>query len=250
MYPVLLEFGPFTLYTYGVMLVVAFLVSVWRMRVAARRLPAEFRVISAGQLLDFASTALLGGLLGGRLFYIVLYWEFFANAPWELVAIWHGGLVWYGGFLGGIAAAWLYTRITRLDFVRVCDQVIPFVALGHAIGRIGCFLNGCCYGHPTNAWCGILFPGHHTPVLPTQLFEALGLFLLFLVLRRLQQPAMLRQPGRLLGWYLAGYAGLRFVMEFLRGDQTPWWMGLTLQQFISLAMLILGLWLARRVQKR
>lgn len=250
MYPILVKLGPVTLYSYGVMLAVAFLVSLGLARRAARRLPPALRAISAEQLADLITLSLLGGIVGGRLFYVMLSWKVFVESPAELLAIWHGGLVWYGGFLGGVLAAWLYVRAQRLRFLRVGDQVVPFLALGHAIGRIGCFLNGCCFGDPTNAWCGVVFPGASTPVLPTQLFEALGLFVLFLILRRLQEPAMLRRPGRLLGWYVAGYAGWRFLLEFIRGDQTPWWMGLTLQQLISLILLVVGLSLLGRPPRR
>jgi phosphatidylglycerol:prolipoprotein diacylglycerol transferase len=227
MHPILLKLGPVTLYTYGLMLVVAFLVVAALAARAARILPAGKRALSPEQAVDVACAALLGGLIGGRLFYVALSWEAFAANPLDILAIWHGGLVWYGGFLGGVFTGWLYVRAQRLSFLRVADHVIPFLALGHAIGRVGCFLNGCCYGKPT-------------VVLPAQLLEALGLLFLYILLRNLQKPAWLSRPGRLVGLYLAAYAVLRFFLEFLRGDQPSWWAGFTLQQWISLAMLVVG----------
>ena len=241
MHPILLKLGPFTLYSYGVMLVIAFMLTTWLASRAARRLPNERLAIHAEQITDFTCLALLGGIMGARLLYVGLQWDFFRRVPQEIPAVWHGGLVWYGGFLGGVLAGWLYLRAKQLVFLRVMDQFIPFLALGHAIGRIGCFLNGCCYGRPTTSWYGVVFPGHAVAVLPTQLFEAAGLFLLYSVLRVLQRSSIMNRPGALFGLYLVGYAGLRFLMEFLRGDQVAWWAGLTLQQLISIGMLLAGL---------
>ncbi len=286
MHPIVLKLGPVTVYAYGVAMVAAFLLGTWLAVRAARALPPGQGAITPEPLVDFLSWSLLGGILGGRLFYIAIAWPYFRQAPWEWAALWHGGLVWYGGLFGGLAAGWLYTRARRLSLLRVMDQVIPFVALGHAIGRIGCFLNGCCYGKPTTGWCAVLLPGHPEPVIPTQLIESAGLVALFVLLRLLQaaspaaggtssvgrpaaadtsspagiaparspagtgparsRPTLLRYPGRLFGLYLVLYAALRFGVEFLRGDQPLWWGGLTLPQVVSLALVPVGLWLSRR----
>ncbi|MBI3996559.1 MAG: prolipoprotein diacylglyceryl transferase [Candidatus Omnitrophica bacterium] len=257
MHPILLHLGPLTLYSYGAMLVLGFLTTTWLACRFARQVPAASVAITAEQVVDFSCFALLGGIVGGRIFYVILRWEEFARDPLEIVALWHGGLVWYGGFIGGIMAGWLYVRAQRLDFLRVLDQFMPFVALGHAIGRVGCFFNGCCYGKTTTLWCGVWFPGHEQAVLPTQLFEAGGLLVLFLILRRLQSPSNLRSPGTVFGAYLIGYGLLRCVIEWFRGDQTVWWMGLTLQQLISACLVVCGLalwwgarWRAPRTTRR
>jgi phosphatidylglycerol:prolipoprotein diacylglycerol transferase len=249
MHPILFHAGPLTLYTYGLMLVVAFLIVAALASREAKALPVQRRPLSPEQAVDFTCAALLGGLIGGRLFYVGLFWKEFAAHPLDVLAIWHGGLVWYGGFLGGVAAGWCYVRAQRLPFLRVLDHVIPFGVLGHAIGRIGCFLNGCCYGKPTDAWCGVLFPQQPVPVLPTQLFEAGGLAVLFGVLLRLKRlPAVSNRPGRLLGIYLLSYAALRYAIEYLRGDQPLIWAGLTLQQLISLVMAAAGLILLNKAK--
>ena len=250
MHPVLLKIGPVTLYSYGVMLVLAFVAATWLAARVTRQLPPAHRAIPADRIQDFFSLALLGGLVGARLFYVALHWGAFSRAPLEIVAIWHGGLVWHGGLAGGLVAGGLYARAHQLALVRVLDQIVPFVTLGHAIGRVGCLLNGCCYGTPTDAWCGLVFPGQSVAVVPTQLLESVGLLLLYLVLRALQRPGLLQYPGRLFGGYLMGYAALRFVLEFLRGDQVPWWMGLTLQQVISVGMCLAGLLMWRRREIR
>jgi phosphatidylglycerol:prolipoprotein diacylglycerol transferase len=250
MHPVLFTIGPFTLHSYGLMMVAAFVLATALAVRAARKLPRELAAIASDQLIDFTCLALLGGIVGGRASYVVQEWAHFARNPLEMSAIWEGGLIWYGGFLGGLLAGWLYVRAKRLDFLRVTDQFVPFLALGHAVGRLGCFLNGCCYGRPTTAWCGVVFPGRQEAVVPTQLIEFGALLVLYASLRRLQRPPVLRRRGLLFGCYLAGYATLRFLIEFLRGDQSVWWAGLTHQQGLSIAIFAVGIWLVSRATVR
>ncbi len=232
MHPVLVTVGPFTVYTYGALLVAAFLAATGLSRRAARELPPAQRAISSDELVDFTCWTLLGGLIGGRLWYVAANRDFFMRDPLELIALWHGGLVFYGGLLGGLAAGGLYLRSRRLNFLRVMDQFIPFGVLGHAIGRIGCWFNGCCFGK--------------SPWLPSQLIESFGLVMLFVLLRGLQRPSVLRHPGRLFGLYLAGYAALRFGVEYTRGDNAPAAMGLTVPQLVSVALFLAGIALALR----
>ncbi len=256
MHPILIRFGPVTLYSYGLMLVIAFLATIGLARQATRHMPTERAVLSCDEIVDFASWSLLGGILGGRLFYVLLQWEFFREIPSEIPAIWHGGLVWYGGFAGGVFAAWLYVRAKPISMLRAVDQMIPFATLGHAIGRVGCFLNGCCYGRPTQAWWGVVFPGHIDRVIPVQVIEAILLTVLCAVLWRVQSmttsPAraepgaggwrqLVTPAGGVFACYLVGYGLLRFGLEFLRGDQPVWLAGLTLQQVISLVLIAVGI---------
>jgi phosphatidylglycerol---prolipoprotein diacylglyceryl transferase len=241
MYPILLKFGPLTLYTYGAMLVAAFSLALWAVRRIHQSLPEDLRPLTKDQLADLACVALLGGIAGARLFFIVLHLDFFAAEPQYILALWQGGLVWYGGMTGAILAGWAYTRIHRGPSLRLLDLFAPVIALAHAVGRLGCFLNGCCYGEITNAWYGVRIPGEPNPLVPVQLFEALGLVFLFIALRAMQRPDVLRRfPGRVFGVYLTGYAVLRFILERYRGDQLPIWNALTLQQIISVGVLLAG----------
>ena len=247
MHPVLLKFGPITLYTYGAMLVVAFSLATWLAGRIVRELPPGLQRLSSAHTTDLCCLVLLGGIAGARLFFVVLHWQLFLDEPQYLFALWQGGLVWYGGFAGGLAAAWLYARKHRAPLRWLLDVFAPVLALGHAVGRVGCFLNGCCYGELTDAWCGVLMPGEPRRVFPTQLAESLGLVFLYISLRLLQQPSRLAtRPGQVFGVYLCGYAALRFVMEHYRGDQTPFWDGLTLQQLISAGVFLAGVVLLGR----
>ena len=236
MHPILTTIGPVTLYSYGLMLAIAFLVASWRATVAARTWPEAPAPIAADRIMNLCTMTIIGGLIGARAFFVLSNWEVFWLFPLEIFAIWHGGLVFYGGMAGGLVAGVWYVRANNLSTLRVLDQMAPFVVLGHAMGRIGCFLNGCCYGKLTTAWFGVEFPGHAHPVIPTQLIESAALFGLFVVLRRLQRPALLHRRGAVFGCYVLAYAVLRFLIEFWRGDQDVLGFGWTLQQFISVAL--------------
>lgn len=236
MIPVLARFGPVTLYSYGLLLAVAFFTASWQAQRAARNWPDSPAPIAPGQIMNACTATLLGGLFGARLLFIFANADVFRLYPLEAFAIWHGGLIWYGGFAGGLAAFTWYLGRHGIPWMRAMDQIIPSVALGHAIGRIGCFLNGCCYGRPSR-----LFGTH-----PTQLYESAGLFLLFVGLVVADRRPL--KSGRLFSLTLGGYALLRFVVEFFRGDQIPMSLNLTLVQWMSLASLLVAalIWRVRR----
>lgn len=244
MHRVLFQRGPVTIYTYGAMMVAAFLTATWLASRTVRQLSPSQRVLTPSQIVDLFCLAMLGGVLGARLFFVVQHWKVFVHEPQEIPAIWHGGLVWYGGFLAGLASIVAYLRLHHVPILRGVDQFIPFVALGHSIGRIGCFLNGCCYGEVSHAWCSVT-GADGQPRLPTQLLESVALLGLFLVLRHLQARRSAAPAGWLFGVYLLAYAVIRFFIEFLRGDQSIVWAGLTLQQLLSVVIAAAGAVLVR-----
>lgn len=233
MHPILFHFGPITLYTYGLALASAFLLATWRVSRALEYWPVRPVPMAQYQAMNLCAFVMIGGVVGARAFFVIQHWEVFWLYPLESIAIWHGGLVWYGGLIGGLSAGEWYLGRHRLSRLRSLDLLVPFVALGHAVGRIGCFLNGCCHGKETAAWFGVTFPGNSYAVVPTQLIESAFLFVLFVFLRWLQRPSVLRHPGRLLGVYILMYAVFRFVLEFWRGDQQFYIGSWTLQQVIS-----------------
>lgn len=152
-----------------------------------------------------------------------------------------GGFVFYGGLFGALGAVWLFCR-PRGNFSRLGTELVPTVPLLHAFGRVGCFLAGCCYGLPAPAgWPGVTFQAallapNGVSLLPVQLYEAAGVFLLFLLLARLSRRGW--QGDRLLLVYLAAYAPFRFLLEFLRGDPYRGFLGpLSTSQVLSLVTL-------------
>jgi phosphatidylglycerol:prolipoprotein diacylglycerol transferase len=198
---------------------------------------------------------MLGAIMGARLFYVVSYWrEEFADQPlWEVVMVHHGGLVYYGGLVGGSLATIFYVRSKGLSLWKIGDLAAPSVALGHALGRVGCLINGCCYGLPTHLPWAVCYPGGHpslgVAVHPTQLYEAvlnLGLYALLEWRHRRK-----RLKGEVFALYLIGYASLRLAVEFFRGDYKTHYLGgwATPAQLISLGALVAGMALWRALAR-
>ncbi|MBF0512166.1 MAG: prolipoprotein diacylglyceryl transferase, partial [Candidatus Omnitrophica bacterium] len=182
MHPILFSIGPFTVYSYGVMLAIAVLVCTWLL---SREACAHH--MSADIIYDFVFWCLLGGILCARIFYVFIEWPYFSQNLLEILMLQKGGLAWQGGFLGGaLLGVWFVYR-HQLPLRQMLDLTAPYIALGQSIGRIGCFFNGCCYGKPVS-W-GIYFSAQQARLYPTQLFECLGLFIIFLILKKAQSTS-------------------------------------------------------------
>ncbi len=244
MIPVLWQIGPVTIYSYGVMLAVAAVVCGWLFgRDASRRLGIEREAA-----VDLVFWTLLGGIAGARVFYIILNWSFFAQDPLEMIMLQHGGLAFQGGLIGGaLTGAWIIYR-RRWPAWKVLDMAAPYLALGHGIGRIGCFLNGCCYGRPV-PW-GVYFPVHHDHLHPTQLYAAAALVVICLVLKIYQR----RRPpvGRVFAAYCVLAGVKRFIIEFFRADHMALWGGLSVFQYVAFGIIAVGavLWHIHRRHER
>ncbi len=231
MHPILFEFGCLRIYSYGVMVTIGFLIAVYfASRDAARN------GIEPDKIFDIGLYALVAGLIGARLLHVLLDFGYYSAHPFEIILINRGGLAFHGGLAAGICAAWLVIRYHRMPLWNTADIVIPFVALGQAIGRIGCLLNGCCYGAPTYLFFGIRLPGHLQFLHPTQLYLSLYLFVTFLILKKIERQK--QWQGKTFFSYLLLYAFGRFVIDFFRGDLKPLLSGLTASQLISAAIFI------------
>lgn len=220
--------------SYGLMLVTGFVLGLWR----AARL-ARAKGINPERLYDLSLILLVSGIIGARVTYVLLNPD---SESWsELVAVWNGGLSFHGGVAFAVLAGWIYTRYARLPFWRCADLVAPSIAIGYAVTRIGCFLNGCCYGCPTSLpWAvrfcenGILTPPSH----PAQIYAALANLFIFLVLTRLEK--LNRPPGFVFVSYLGLYGVYRFAVEFIRRGYSArvWLLGLTEAQAVSILMVL------------
>lgn len=185
--------------------------------------------------------ATLGGLAGARLAYVAANWSTFAGRWIEVFRIDHGGLIFYGGAIGGAAALAWFARRSHLEWRRFADFVITGLPLGHAFGRIGCFLNGCCYGKETDLWPDVL-KGRY----PVQLAEAAGNILIYLTINYMYKKRP--RVGAILFLYLVLYPSLRFVLEMFRGDERARWLGVTVAQWVSVVLFaagVVGLWFFR-----
>ncbi|MFH1996157.1 MAG: prolipoprotein diacylglyceryl transferase [Candidatus Omnitrophota bacterium] len=231
MYPILAKFGPVTVYSYGFMVAVGFGLAVY---LASRR-SSSFG-IPRNDVIDLSVCVLLAGLIGARLTYVLTNLDYYRTNAAEIVWINRGGLVFYGGFLFGAAAAFVFLKLKKLSFWNVADLIAPYSALAHAIGRVGCFLNGCCKGAPADpgAFFAVSFPGDQIARYPAQIYSALALILIFVGLRARQ--ANRRFEGEVFLLYCTAYPLFRFFIEFARNEPALA-AGLTFSQAASVVVI-------------
>ncbi len=246
MHPIALELGPLSIHWYGVMVALAFVAGLWT---ASRRGLREG--VAAEKIIDLGPWLIVGAILGARSLYVISYWDdAFAGKPLaEVFMIWRGGLVYYGGLIGASLACLLYTRLKKLPLWKVADIVAPSIALGSVFGRIGCFLNGCCYGRACSLPWAIRFPADNPrhpptyPVHPTELYDALLNLCLYGALAWLYRRK--KFDGQVFGCYLVSYAVLRSFVEMFRGDYPEYqhYLGgwATPAHLVSIAILVAGL---------
>jgi phosphatidylglycerol:prolipoprotein diacylglycerol transferase len=243
MHPILLQIGSLTLRWYGAMIAVACLAGVW---VAGRE--AKRKGIGKENIQDFALYAIMGAILGARLYYVVFTdWSSLREAPLSVFAIWQGGLAIHGAILGGLLVGIWYTRKHHIAFWKFADTVAPSLILGQAIGRIGCFFNGDAYGYPTTLpWglvyapespAGRMFPGQ--PLHPTQLYEMGFNLIIFGILWKMRKH--LNVDGHLFLLYVILYSVIRIFVEFFRADKLTYWGNISAAQSIGIVGIILGL---------
>ena len=236
MHPILFHFGVFTFYSYGLMLALGFLAAT---TLAGRR--ASRVGLDPTRIQTLGGVALLAGIAGARAAYVLLNGPMFRSHPVEIFRLYHGGLVFYGGLAAGLLAGAAYLRRARLPLWKSVDLMIPPLVLAHAIGRIGCFLNGCCYGKPSMLPWAVAFPAEGIPRHPTQLYESGALVLLFFFLKGLERRNP--QPGSIALTYGFGYGAWRLLIEFLRGDNPIVAFGLTPFQWASIPLVFVCGWL-------
>ncbi|PKL47841.1 MAG: prolipoprotein diacylglyceryl transferase [Candidatus Riflebacteria bacterium HGW-Riflebacteria-2] len=204
-------------YIYGILFVVAYLAGLWLFRYNSSRFG-----LTMPDLVDLSLITCISGLVGARIAYILLFPDHF-NRLRDYLAIYEGGLVFYGGLIAFIASMAMFCRFKSLSFRQLFDMLSPSAALGHAIGRLGCLNNHCCYGAPTTC-CQIYRLPDDPPGLfrhPTQLYESVFLFCLMLALNQILKKVysgQTRKTGLTGGIYLASYAIFRFMIEFIRAD--------------------------------
>ena len=240
MYPRLLELGPLTVYTYGVLLAAAYLLG---LKLAMAR--AKWRNLDQTRILDLGIYIIISALVGAKLLLLVTDFRTFTDNPRELLSLARSGGVFYGGLILAVSVALWYIRRIGLPLWTTCDVFAPGIALGHVVGRLGCLFAGCCYGKATSVPWAITFTDPfaatnvgtplNVPLHPTQLYEAgaEGLILLLLLgTERRGRP----YPGRTFWLYILLYSISRFVIEFYRGDPRGTIVGVSTSQFISLLL--------------
>ncbi|MBM3290218.1 MAG: prolipoprotein diacylglyceryl transferase [Candidatus Hydrogenedentes bacterium] len=237
-------------YAYRTMLAIAFVVCTL-LTVRASRTRAGGREVSP----IIGIWAMFGSLVGAHAFFIVQYGD--PRDVWRAVFVWEGGLVFYGGLIGGVLAAWSYLAWVKVPFLNAADSAAPYLALGEAIARVGCLLNGCCWGAACHLPWAIAFPkfssafaaqvgagaldpsaAQSLPVHPTQLYMTIGLVAAAIALGRMLVRR--RADGVVFFGYLVLYGLLRFFVEWVRGDSARSVGGLTVSGAISAGLVVLG----------
>jgi phosphatidylglycerol:prolipoprotein diacylglycerol transferase len=249
MLPRLIEIGPFTLYSFGLMVILGFGGGLWLAGRLARR-----RGLPGDAFMDAAVLTLFASVIGARLLFVALNWEEYSRSLLEVAALWRGGMSFHGGVIAGVLSGVLYMRRRGIPVGAMADAAAPGLAVGYAVGRIGCFLNGCCYGVPTDLPWGVHFPGvgsgpsvHYHPA---QIYATIiNLLLAAVLVRAYGRP---HRVGQIMALYVCGYSVYRFLIEGLRKGVTAdvFAFGLTEAQVFSALTLALGaawwMWLQRR----
>jgi phosphatidylglycerol:prolipoprotein diacylglycerol transferase len=248
-HPILFQLGSFTVYSYGVLVATGVFLGVWLASHDAARVG-----LSPRKIWNFGIYGILVALLTSKLWLILSAWSYYAANPHEIVgsSTLQSGGTFYGGLLGGILWTIFYTRQEKMPLLATLDVCAAPLALGHAIGRVGCFMAGCCFGKPTSLPWGVTFTSDiaarisgtplNVSLHPTQLYEAGAEFLNFAFLYSIGRRW--RVPGQSIGAYLALYGIERGLLEFLRDDpgRTPLFHNtISLMQIVSLMMVFAGL---------
>jgi phosphatidylglycerol:prolipoprotein diacylglycerol transferase len=240
MYPDILKIGPFTLHSFGLMAMLGFLIPTLIMRREFRRIGIDPEMSS-----NIAVAAIIGGFIGARLYYIIEHWQEFLQEP--KVFIFSGaGLVWYGGLFGGALAVIWAIRHYHLPFWKTADIIAPQLLLGQAFGRMGCFLAADGdYGPPSEVPWAMAFPKGvvptDVPVHPTPLYDIFFLLTFFFILWKLRHRPFV--PGTMFGLYFIAVGIGRFITEFWRVTPKIAFGWMSLAQMISVAMIILGVFI-------
>lgn len=240
MHRIILKLPFLTIYTWGVMAALGFGVAILYFLTSTKRynLPRYL-------MLNLVVGIVIFSIVGARLFYILIHLNYYILYPIEIFKSWKGGEVFYGGLFFALTFSIFYIKTHNLSLKRIADCAAPGIAFGFSIGRIGCFLNGCCYGipfsfgfvFPPDSPAGEIFPNQI--IFPTQLLSSFNLFLMGLILHLFKKRGIAKY--KLLPLFLILYSVHRFFIEFLRGDTYPIFFNLTLFQIVSIILAVFSL---------
>jgi phosphatidylglycerol:prolipoprotein diacylglycerol transferase len=217
MFPILFRLGSLTIHAYGFFLALGFIAGLVLATLRARKEGIAFE-----RVVDLFFYTVLSAIVGSRILFVLINFDFFRKDPLQMIKMWEGGLVFYGGFLLAVGVSIGYMRWNRLPIWRWADLFSPPIALGLFFGRIGCFFAGCCYGKETSLPWGVVFTNPaslaqlNVPLHPTQLYEACSNLAIFFFLKWREKGKTF--DGQIFGLFLFLYSVTRFFIEMLRGD--------------------------------
>lgn len=250
MLPKLFTIGSFYIPTYGLLVATGFLLGLWMTARLAQRRGMDPQMVT-----DLGIYVALAGLAGAKLLMFVYDFDYYRRNPGEILSMGtlQAGGVFYGGLIGALAVAVWYVRTRKLSFLPVADAFAPGIALGHAVGRLGCFAAGCCWGAECHRPWAVTYENIEAyqlvgvplgiPLHPTQIYEAIAELVIFTITYRLYMKNP--PPGRVIGAYLVLYPFARFLVEFVRSHEqaNPFGWILSNAQWITMGLILLGLWL-------
>lgn len=250
MKPILFSYGSFHIYSFGLMVALGVMLSVFLME----RRSARFGFPGREMVLDFVFVSVLFGFIGARIDYILQNFAYYSERPMEIFAFWEGGLIFYGGVVGAFLGLVGFCRMKKISFAKALDFLLPYIALTHAFGRVGCFFNACCGGKACDLPWAVTFPETGIAVHPVQLYEVALDLILFAALSchyvRNEKRPVPAAPGATAVFYFFGYGLIRFFMEFFRTGN-PFIGPLTINQWFSVFLIIVsGSFYAFRLQKK
>lgn len=236
MYPILFKVGDLSVYAYGFMVGLAFIIATLISMYYAKK-----EGIRAEVILEMAILIIIFAIIGSRMFHVINHWTYYKGHLVEIVQMHKGGLAFLGGLVLVIPMLVVYTKIKKIPLMRFLDILAPGTALGYALARIGCFLGGCCFGLPANVPWAVCFPSHspadhHFPgqsVHPTQLYSFGAMVVVFIIIAFLYQHK--KYDGQIFWWWLVLYGAYRFPMDFIRHSEI-YWGGLTPHQWITMIL--------------
>ncbi len=234
--PVAFTIGAFSVRWYGIMVALAVLTLIfWAMREVRRGADLSYETIFNAALVGIPS-----GIIFSRLLHVIDLWDYYGQHPGQIIG--GSGLSIYGAVLGAALGIWIFSRFRKISFGYLADVLAPGIILAQAVGRVGCTLNGCCYGLETSAFCAVVYTHPESmgpigvPVHPTQIYEIIFNLIVFVVLLKLR--GKLRPDGSLFLIYLTFYALWRLGIDFIR-EGTDFLFGLHEAQIISIVVLII-----------
>lgn len=241
MRPILFQIGTVPIYSYGTMVAIAFMVGLWMI---GRQTQKE-GLAPYDKIVDLSLWILVGGIIGARLLFVLLELPTYLARPLTIFMISEGGLSFYGAVIGGFIGGFVYAKKNTLPVWPLADVIAPWVALGYSIVRIGCLLNGCCYGLPTHLpWAMRCASIDGQLRHPTQIYALLASLMIFFILIALRKRKPF--PGFLFWFYIGIYAVTRFVIEIYRESQILAFGWLRTTQVACVLLLFLSGWIIIR----
>lgn len=240
--PIVLSIGGFNIYWYGVVLALAMILAL-----AVFLYLGKIKGLKVDDILDVATWLIIGGVIGARIYDVILELPYYLNQPLNVFKIWQGGLAIHGGIIGGLIVLLFFSKFKNLNFWKIVSALIPALTLGQAVGRFGNWFNQELFGRPSGLPWSIPIDFFKRPAgyenyeyfQPTFLYESLLLLILFIITFTLVKYKKI--GGKIIfAIYLIGYGLIRFGLEFIKIDATPVILNLRWPQFVSLIMILVG----------